>query len=151
VALQVRDLGQHGHAFGQQRFVTRTVAEVRGDGIGHFVEPALQCGMQAAQVVQPLRRVGLARLPRLAQPGQGGHQLGGRGGGRAGVARCGWRDRVRGWRRGRRQAVHAGTIAGLHGQSLPHRRGRATAQAALSSVAMSMTKRYFTSPLSMRA
>ena len=76
MAAQVVDLVEHGHAVGDQAFMPRTVAEVAGDGRGHFLQPAFQGFAQALQIGAALLVVRALALPGGAQAGQGGLQLG---------------------------------------------------------------------------
>ena len=56
--------------------MARTLAEVGGDGLGHFLQPPFQRVAQALQVVAALLVIRAFALPGVAQAGQGGLQFG---------------------------------------------------------------------------
>ena len=81
------DVGKHGHAVGDQRFLARAVTEIRGDRVGHLVETPAQRIAQAGEIVAALRGVGATGLPGGAQGVERRAQGVERGGGGMGVHR----------------------------------------------------------------
>jgi hypothetical protein len=73
---QVIDLGHHGHAIGDQRFVFGAMAEIRAHRRFHLAHPRFERRFQARQIVHPLRVVGFLRPPRRTQTFERRRELG---------------------------------------------------------------------------